>query len=74
MTSWTFLNLEVADPLSVTVNDPRHSLAEERYVLVGESRRGRLLAVMYTERGEIIRIISARLATAHERREYEEGE
>jgi uncharacterized DUF497 family protein len=61
------------DPLSVTVADPRHSLAEERYVLFGRSDRGRLLAVMHTERGMIIRIISARLMTPRERREYEEG-
>ena len=63
----------IADPLSVTVDDPRHSITKERHILVGQSRSGRLLAVMITDRGEIIRIISARLATAHERREYEEG-
>jgi uncharacterized DUF497 family protein len=62
-----------ADPLSVTVNDPRHSPGEERFIVVGQSSNSRLLAVMFTERSEIIRIISARLATAHERREYEEG-
>jgi uncharacterized DUF497 family protein len=60
-----------ADPLSITVPDPRHSITEERYVLVGRSNRGRLLAVMHTDRGEYIRIISARLVTSHERREYE---
>ncbi len=61
------------DPLSVTVPDPRHSLAEERHVLFGRSDRGRHLAVMHTERGLVIRIISARLMTPRERREYEEG-
>ena len=61
------------DPLSVTVNDPRHSGHEERFVLFGRSDRGRLLAVMHTERGTVIRIISARQVTSRERREYEEG-
>lgn len=61
------------DPLSVTVPDERHSVDEERLVLFGVSGAGRLLAVMHTERGAAIRIISARLATRRERREYEEG-
>lgn len=61
------------DPLSVTVDDPRHSIGEHRFVLFGRSGRGRLLAVMHTERGQVIRIISARLMTSPERREYEEG-
>jgi uncharacterized DUF497 family protein len=61
------------DPLSVTVPDPRHSLREERWVLFGRSGQGQLLAVMHTERGPRIRIISARLMTPHERREYAEG-
>lgn len=62
-----------ADPLSVSVPDPRHSAEEERFVLFGRSDRNRLVAVMHTERGEVIRIISARLATPRERREYAEG-
>lgn len=61
------------DPLSVTVPDTRHSVDEERYVLFGRSEYGRLLAVMHTDRGTAIRIISARPVTTRERREYEEG-
>jgi uncharacterized DUF497 family protein len=53
-------------------SDPRHSVGEERFVLLGISRRQRLLAVMFAERGEAIRLISARRATRHERKEYEE--
>jgi uncharacterized DUF497 family protein len=45
-----------------------------RFVLVGESDRGRLLVVMFTEREETIRLISARRATPRERRKHEEGE
>jgi Uncharacterized protein conserved in bacteria len=56
------------------VNDPRHSVDDPRYVLLGQSERQRLLAVMFAERTEGIRLISARKATRRERREYEEGE
>jgi uncharacterized DUF497 family protein len=61
------------DPLSVTVTDPRHSRGEERLVTFGLSASGRLLAVMYAERGERVRLISAREVTRSERTAYEEG-
>jgi uncharacterized DUF497 family protein len=60
------------DPLGRVKSDPRHSVDEERLVLLGLSRRQRLLAVMFAERAEAIRIISARRATSHERRDYEQ--
>jgi uncharacterized protein len=47
-------------------------LGEERFVLLGLSQVRRLLAVMYAERGGVIRIVSARPATRPERRNYEE--
>ena len=62
------------DPLSRTIDDPLHSEGEERLVLIGHSIRGRLLVVIHTERGDRIRIISARLATGKERLRYEEDE
>jgi uncharacterized DUF497 family protein len=46
---------------------------EERFVLLGQSDRHRLLVVMFIERDEAIHLISARKATRRERREYEEG-
>lgn len=61
------------DPLGRIVDDPRHSAAEQRYVLLGRSEQQGLLAVMFTEREEAIRLISVRKATRRERREYEEG-
>jgi hypothetical protein len=61
------------DPLGRIVTDPRHSAEEERLVLLGLSKGMGLLAVMYVERGEAIRIISARRATRRERRDYEEA-
>lgn len=62
-----------SDPLGRVVDDPRHSQGEERFALLGQSDRRRLLVVMFTERGEAIHLISARKATRRERREYEEG-
>lgn len=61
------------DPLYVDFYDLDHSEVEERYLIVGESNRGRLLIVSYTERRESIRIISAREVTKSEREAYEEG-
>ena len=61
------------DSLSVTFPDPDHSIGESRYVIIGVSRFGQLLMVAHTDRGEIIRIISARKATRPERRFYEQG-
>ena len=46
---------------------------EQRFVTIGMGAAGRLLVVVYTYRGENIRIVSARLAEPHERQEYESG-
>ena len=59
------------DPLSVTISDPRHSDGEHRFILFGLSERGRLLAISHVDRDGTTRIISARLATRHERKQYE---
>ena len=61
------------DPLSQAGSDPDHSVDEERFVIFGVSTAGRLLVVAHTERGDTIRIISARPATSGERTIYEEG-
>jgi len=61
------------DPLYVEFYDPDHSEDEERYLIVGESNRGRLLIVSYTKRGDSVRLISAREVTRTEREAYEEG-
>jgi uncharacterized protein len=61
-----------ADPLSLTIPAPDHSVGEERFVLIGQSERRRLVVVAHVERGDLIRIISARPATRHERKTYEE--
>ena len=59
------------DPLAATFDDPDHSITEQRLLTVGYSSTDRLLVVSHTEFGAIIRIINARLATAHERQRHE---
>jgi uncharacterized DUF497 family protein len=61
------------DPLSITIPDPDYPADEERFVITGMSSERRLLVVVHTMRGERIRLISARAATRHERRTYEES-
>ena len=60
------------DPLSRTDLDPDHSIEERRFITFGLSARQRLLVVSYTEGDEVIRLISARMATRSERELYEE--
>jgi len=61
-----------ADPLSMTIHDPLHSQDETRLVLIGRAHSGRLLVVVHVDRGNAIRLISARPATRKERKTYEE--
>jgi uncharacterized DUF497 family protein len=60
------------DPFGVSVADPDHSDDEDRYLIVGLSAAGRMLIVSHTERGDRIRIISARQLTRKERQAYED--
>jgi uncharacterized protein len=60
------------DPLYVDFYDPDHSFDEHRYIIIGVSQQGRLLIVSYAERGDAIRLISAREVTPAERKTYEE--
>ncbi|MCP4363562.1 MAG: BrnT family toxin [Chloroflexi bacterium] len=62
------------DPFSITILDPDHSLDETRFIDLGYSDRNRLLIVVYTERGDLIRLISCRLATNAERKTYEQND
>lgn len=59
------------DPLSLTVADPVHSIDEQRFVITGLSYQHRHLVVVHSDRGDRMRIISARLATPTERKIYE---
>jgi uncharacterized DUF497 family protein len=60
-----------ADPHHRLIADPDHSASEERWLLLGVSAQARLLVVAHTERSDTIRIINARVATAHERRAHD---
>lgn len=62
------------DVLSVTILDRDHSDEEERLLLLGCSEEGRLLVIAHTDRGDRIRIISAREANRQERRQYEQAQ
>ena len=62
-----------ADPLSVTGYDPRHADIEDRFLTMGASVNGVLIVVSHTDRGALVRIISARGATRRERKDYENG-
>ena len=61
------------DPLSWTFPDPDHSVDEQRFLTIGVSSQGKTLVVSHTDRGIKTRIINARPATPHERKDYEEG-
>jgi uncharacterized protein len=58
------------DPLAVTVEDP-DAEREKRFVTVGLGSAGELLVLIWTERDEDCRLISARRATRKERKQYE---
>jgi uncharacterized protein len=60
------------DPRSITIFDAEHSTDEDRFIDLGLSAEGCLLAVVYTERGGRIRIIGSRQATLTEPKQYEQ--
>ena len=59
------------DPLAFIFDDEEHSVEEQREIIVGHSSRNQLLVVSFTERDDVIRIISARKADREEREDYE---
>lgn len=61
------------DVLSLTGRDLEHSIVEDRLITFGMSSYGRVLVVSHADRGDVIHIISARIATRKEKRIYEEG-
>lgn len=63
--------LVLSDDLAITMSDGRFD--EERFITIGMDALSRVLVVVYTYRGNEIRLISARSATRKERQQYEEG-
>jgi uncharacterized DUF497 family protein len=59
--------------IAVIFDDEAHSEGERREIIIGHSRNNRLLLISFTERSNVIRIISARLATRREREDYEQN-
>ena len=59
------------DPLAYIFDDEWHFAGERREIIIGHDGKNRLLLVCFTERSQVIRIISARLATKKERQDYE---
>ena len=62
------------DRRAITIPDPLHSLAEERFVTIGVSETGKIPVVVATERGDSLRLISARPASKREKKQYEEAD
>ena len=72
--SFTEATTVFGDPMELTIADPDHSTGEYRFLSIGQSSLGNLLVVSYTEREENhVRIISARRATKHEQKHYEQN-
>jgi len=63
--------IALEDPRAISVRDERED--EDRWVTIGIDSLGRIVVAVYTWRGERVRLISARLATRREARQYEEG-
>ena len=61
------------DPFALTIDDPRHSDDEDRFIIIGESTQRHILVVVHTERPDTVRLISARHATRREKEQYEAG-
>lgn len=61
------------DPLAAIFDDEAHSLGEIREIIIGRSDLDRLVLVAFTDRNDVVRLISARLATRREREDYEEN-
>ena len=61
------------EPL-IVLDDPGHSLSEKRWAAFGRTDAGRLLVVIFTKRGGLLRVISARDMNKKEREFYEESE
>jgi len=62
------------DPLAITYFDPDHSNDEDRFLTFDHASTGEIVVVVHTDRGERVRIISARRATRRERTDYEKGQ
>jgi uncharacterized protein len=61
-----------SDDYALAMPDNESDAGEERFIALGMGNKARLLVVVYTYRGDNIRLISVRVAEPHERKQYEE--
>jgi uncharacterized protein len=71
--NWECEQMFFNTPLLI-LEDPEHSVAEKRWAGFGKTDSGRLLVVIFTKRGNLVRVISAREMNSKERNFYEENE
>jgi len=69
--NWECEQIFFNEPL-IVLDDPGHSRSERRWAAFGRTDAGRLLVVIFTKRGDLLRIISARDMSKKERKFYEE--
>ena len=69
--NWECEQIFFNKPLLI-LDDPKHSIAEKRWAAFGMTDAGRLLVVLFTKRGNLLRIISTRDMSRKERKFYEE--
>ena len=60
------------DPRALTIPDPAHSQMESRFILLGQTSHALIVVVVHVQRGDRIRLISARRASRKERKMYAE--
>jgi uncharacterized DUF497 family protein len=71
--NWECEQIFFNDPL-IVLDDPKHSIAENRFAAFGKTDARRLLVVIFTIRSRLIRVISARKMSGKERNFYEENQ
>jgi len=72
VTNWECEQVFFNEPL-IILDDPTHSVSENRYAAFGQTDDGRLLVVIFTRRGGLLRVISARDMNRRERKFYEQN-
>ncbi len=70
--NWECEQIFFNEPL-IILDDPKHSLEEKRWAAFGKTDAGKLLTVVFTKRGSLIRVISARTMKRKERNFYEKN-
>jgi uncharacterized DUF497 family protein len=73
VTNWECEQIFFNEPL-IILGDPKHSAAENRYAAFGQTDEARLLVVIFTKRGKLLRVISARDMNQRERKFYAENQ